>query len=337
MPRLHPAPAFNPALLPSDFCLLTSAFCPSYLSSLFSYDCPLFLAPSSCEGSAHDLSPFFSCYCALFLAPSACEGCACDLSPLLSVNCALFCAMEPTQLLSHQSLPHSFPCNGGVGAILAVRDLKFHLKCSLTTATSSDCATISTLVLFTPSLEGAVRLRHAYGRRSYRRLRSCRRDSGACLKRQIVNGQQLTFGARGIFFELSETVNCKPWTVDFLTLAFPVADVQPAGTVALAARHLAVLPTGLARWTNLPVGLVRRTANHSGTPFADSNLGALTVNHLRGVGNGSAAGAYGHGLWLEFSFLVGRRCFLVSHDARNQLQVCKLAGSDSSVSRKWTA
>src|SRR5690348_8565544 len=135
MPRLHPAPAFNPALLPSDFCLLTSAFCPSYLSSLFSYDCPLFLAPSSCEGSAHDLSPFFSCYCALFLAPSACEGCACDLSPLLSVNCALFCAMEPTQLLSHQSLPHSFLCNGGVGAILAVRDLKFHLKCSLTTAT----------------------------------------------------------------------------------------------------------------------------------------------------------------------------------------------------------
>ena len=89
MSRLHPAPAFNPALLPSDFCLLTSAFCRSYLSSLFSYDPALFLAPSSCAGSAHDPSPFFSYYC------------------------ALFCSMEPTQLLSHQSLPHSFPCNGG--------------------------------------------------------------------------------------------------------------------------------------------------------------------------------------------------------------------------------
>src|SRR5690348_10465937 len=65
------------------------------------------------QTNALPLSPVFSNTCALFLAPSVCEGCARDLSPLLSVNCALFCAMEPSQPLSHQSLPHSFPCNGG--------------------------------------------------------------------------------------------------------------------------------------------------------------------------------------------------------------------------------
>ena len=67
------------------------------------------------------LSPMFSNTCALFfilsevegLAPSVCEGCASDLSLLLSVDYALFCAMEPSQPLSHQALPHSFPCNGG--------------------------------------------------------------------------------------------------------------------------------------------------------------------------------------------------------------------------------
>src|SRR5690348_2248434 len=87
----------------------------------------------SCEGSLEEpllnktnatpLSSVFSNTSALFftlsevegLAPNVCEGCARDLSPLLSVICALFGAMEPSQPLSHQSLPHSFPCNGGWG------------------------------------------------------------------------------------------------------------------------------------------------------------------------------------------------------------------------------
>ncbi len=35
-----------------------------------------------------------------------------DLSLFFSYASALFCATEPSQFLSHQSLPHSFPCNG---------------------------------------------------------------------------------------------------------------------------------------------------------------------------------------------------------------------------------
>ena len=104
--------------------------------------------------------------------------------------------------------------------------------------------------------------------------------------------------------ELSETVNSKLWTADCFALAFPISDVQPAGAVALAARHLAVLPCGLAGRTNLPVGLVRRTANHAGATLADGDLGALTVNHLRRVGDGPTAGAHGHGL--RFLFRHGR-------------------------------
>ena len=40
---------------------------------------------------------------------------ALHLSTLFSNASALFCAMEPSQPLSHQSLTHSFPCNGGRG------------------------------------------------------------------------------------------------------------------------------------------------------------------------------------------------------------------------------
>ena len=36
-----------------------------------------------------------------------------SLSPLLSFTYVLFCAMELSQLLSLQPLPHSFPCHGG--------------------------------------------------------------------------------------------------------------------------------------------------------------------------------------------------------------------------------
>ena len=35
------------------------------------------------------------------------------LSSVFSNTSALFCATEPSQPLSHQELPHSFPCNGG--------------------------------------------------------------------------------------------------------------------------------------------------------------------------------------------------------------------------------
>ena len=42
------------------------------------------------------------------------------LSPLFSITCALFSATQPSQLLSHQSLPDSFPCNGGRVCSLAL-------------------------------------------------------------------------------------------------------------------------------------------------------------------------------------------------------------------------
>src|SRR5690349_24242524 len=45
------------------------------------------------------------------------------LIPLFSSNSALFCAMERPQLLFHQSLPHSFPCNGGGVYLLPIRSL----------------------------------------------------------------------------------------------------------------------------------------------------------------------------------------------------------------------
>ena len=39
--------------------------------------------------------------------------CLSYLSPLPSLTYALLCATRPSQPLSHQSLPHSFSCNGG--------------------------------------------------------------------------------------------------------------------------------------------------------------------------------------------------------------------------------
>ena len=47
------------------------------------------------------------------LAPSTCARFS-DLSLLFSNAFALFSATEDSQRLPHQSLPHSFPCNGGV-------------------------------------------------------------------------------------------------------------------------------------------------------------------------------------------------------------------------------
>src|SRR5579864_972100 len=46
------------------------------------------------------------------------EGCF-HLTPLISCSSALFCATECPQLLFHQLLPHSFPCNGGWRVSLA--------------------------------------------------------------------------------------------------------------------------------------------------------------------------------------------------------------------------
>src|SRR5919204_5340867 len=59
------------------------------------------------------LSPLLPTRCVLFFTPRAAEGCARDLSPLSPRASTLFFAIEPSQPLSHQPLPHSFPFNGG--------------------------------------------------------------------------------------------------------------------------------------------------------------------------------------------------------------------------------
>ena|SRR5690348_90473 len=73
------------------------------------------IAPKNIHHKSNSPTLLFSCTSALFFTPSAVEGYARGLSPLTSIYYALFCAMEPSQPLSHQSLPHSFPCNGGWG------------------------------------------------------------------------------------------------------------------------------------------------------------------------------------------------------------------------------
>src|SRR6516162_6603332 len=51
----------------------------------------------------------------------------------------------------------------------------------------------------------------------------------------------------------------------------------------------------------LPVGFVRGAANDAGAALPRSYLRALlTIHHLRGVGNGSAASADRHRLWFLF-------------------------------------
>jgi|SRR5919108_1485317 hypothetical protein len=70
--------------------------------------------PPRCKRS-FDLSPFPPIRCPLFFTPCVSEGCARVLFSLLSVYYALFFPLKQSQPLSHQPLPHSFPCNGGWG------------------------------------------------------------------------------------------------------------------------------------------------------------------------------------------------------------------------------
>ena len=82
-----------------------------------------------------------------------------------------------------------------------------------------------------------------------------------------------------------------------LRLRFTVAGVEPAGAVALAARLLVVGACGEAGGAFFPVDF-GHAANDAGAALAGNDLRALAANHLRRVGDGSAAGAYCNGLWL---------------------------------------
>src|SRR5260370_5487800 len=42
------------------------------------------------------------------------------LSHLFSIYYALFCTTRSSQLLCNQSVPHSFPCNGGVASLVSL-------------------------------------------------------------------------------------------------------------------------------------------------------------------------------------------------------------------------
>ena len=82
-----------------------------------------------------------------------------------------------------------------------------------------------------------------------------------------------------------------------LRLAFAVAGVEPAGAVTLAAGFLVAGSGGEAGGTFFPVDFCN-AANDARAALPGSDLGALAANHFGGVGDGSAARAYGNGLWL---------------------------------------
>src|SRR5260370_2204593 len=80
-----------------------------------------------------------------------------------------------------------------------------------------------------------------------------------------------------------------------------LADVEPAGAVALPARFLILGSRSLASRAGLPIGLVRRASNDASAALARGDLRTLAIDHLRRVRDGPATGAHSHGLW----FLVG--------------------------------
>ena len=84
-----------------------------------------------------------------------------DVSPFLSVDCALFSPMGPSQLLSHQSLPHSFPCNGEwVAASLASGDsASFLLRPTANGKRSTSCAPLTSLECAVPRFRPAKSFR----------------------------------------------------------------------------------------------------------------------------------------------------------------------------------
>src|SRR5437660_2488653 len=102
---------------------------------------------------------------------------------------------------------------------------------------------------------------------------------GACTK--------LSSGRTLIFDPVCLGVRCLP---------LAVADVQPAGAVALAARFLISRTSSQTGRASLRVGFVLSAANDAGAALASRDLQALAVDHLRGIGHSAAARAHRHGL-----------------------------------------
>src|SRR5437588_545666 len=120
---------------------------------------------------------------------------------------------------------------------------------------------------------------------------------GACTK--LSSGRTLIFG----FVCLG--VRCLP---------LAVADVQPAGAVALAARFLISRASSQAGRASLPVGFVLSAANDAGAALASRDLQTLAVDHLRGIGHSAAARAHRRGL----GFLSASLSVLVRSLLRNR-------------------
>src|SRR5690348_9483393 len=81
-----------------------------------------------------------------------------------------------------------------------------------------------------------------------------------------------------------------------LCSAFAVADIHPAGAVALPARFFVSGPRSQAGRACLPIGFVCGTANDTGAALAGCDLRTLAADQLSGVGNGPATGTDGHRL-----------------------------------------
>src|SRR6266581_3819794 len=93
-------------------------------------------------------------------------------------------------------------------------------------------------------------------------------------------------------------------------LSLAVADVEPAGAVALAAPSLILVSRTQAGGTGFPIGFVQCASIHAGAALACGDLYALAIDQVRGVRDGPAAGADSHGLWFLVRSLVG---ILVRH------------------------
>ncbi len=87
-------------------------------------------------------------------------------------------------------------------------------------------------------------------------------------------------------------------------LPLSVADVEPAGAVALAASFLILGSCSDAGGASLPIGFVRCASNDAGAALACGDLGALAIDLVHGVRDGPAPRANRHGLWFLASSLV---------------------------------
>ena len=87
-----------------------------------------------------------------------------------------------------------------------------------------------------------------------------------------------------------------------MDLLFTVADAEPASAITLATRFLIANSGSQTGGACLPVDFCH-TANNARAALSGGDLRTLPANHFRGVGDGSAARADGHGLW----FLAGHR------------------------------